>query len=169
MIEKILPYKKPLPSQERLHELFLYNQETGVLSWAVRRGNQAAGNPAGRVLHNRLQVRVDGIEYMLHRVVWVYFYGSEPRDQIDHINGNALDNRISNLRDVSNATNAQNQRGKRKDNSTGYMGVYKCRDKFVAQITVDCKVRRIGGFNDPETAHAAYLSAKRRLHQGCTI
>ena len=38
-----------------------------------------------------------------------------------------------------------------------------------AQIWVRGKITHLGYFDDPEQGHQAYLCAKRRLHEGCTI
>lgn len=83
----------------------------------------------------------------------------------DHINGNGLDNRRSNLRI---ATPQQNQcnRGKQRNNTTGFKGVYynkKC-DKFAAAIRANKKLHYLGLFSTAEGAHAAYCAAADRLH-----
>jgi hypothetical protein len=89
----------------------------------------------------------------------------------DHINGDTLDNRRSNLRLATSAQNAWN-RDKYKNNTTGYKGVTydKGRGKARAQITVHGKHRHLGWFDDPREAALAYDQAARQYHgpYGCT-
>ena len=155
---------KSLPPHERLNELLRY--EDGRLYWRVRRGNSAAGAEAGRINNGRLQVRVDGVEYFVHRIVWAMHRGHDPHHTIDHINGDPLDNRIENLRDVPLAINCHNRRSPSRANKTGYLGVYVCRGRHVAQITVAGRTRRIGSYDSAREAHEAYVRVKRELHPG---
>lgn len=55
-----------------------------------------------------------GQQYMAHRVVWALYYGNWPEHTVDHINRDPSDNRIENLRDVSQATNNTNKSKYRK-------------------------------------------------------
>lgn len=110
---------------------------------------------------------------MAHRLAWVHVHGSWPAGDIDHINGDKLDNRIANLRDVTRSVNKENMRSARGDNKVGLLGVHVRRQNttrpYVASIRVSGKLIHLGAHNTPEAAHAAYLEAKRRLHSGCTI
>lgn len=93
-----------------------------------------------------------------------------PKEQIDHINGNRMDNRIANLRCVSASVNQQNQRRPHRTNSTGYLGVVPVRrGQFRAQIWVSGAAKNLGTFDTPQEAHAVYLHAKRLRHEGCTL
>ena len=125
-----------------------------------------------------IQVKADTHLLYAHRLAWLHFYGEWPADQIDHINGIRDDNRIVNLRDVSQQVNAQNQRKARRPAvpssfNTGLLGTYLCRKRwvFVAQIQNPITRRqiRLGCFATADDAHQAYLEAKRRLHEGCSI
>lgn len=76
--------------------------------------------------------------------------------QTDHINRNKLDNRKANLRTVTQQENQWNCPF-RKDNSTGYRGVYKTRSgKFFAAISLDGKIRRLGIFTTAIEAHEEF-------------
>lgn len=157
---------------ERLRELLQYHPESGFFFWRVDRGaKEKAGDVAGDLQDTGCwRICVDYTRYKAHRLVWLYVTGEWPEAFIDHINGNKLDNRFENLRDVSKAVNTQNQRRARADNkSCGLLGVSRNRKRWMANITVDRKPHYLGTFDTPEEAHAAYVAAKRVLHPGCTI
>lgn len=98
--------------------------------------------------------------------------GAPPKGEIDHIDGDASNNRWVNLRDVDKKTNIQNVRRARSHNkSTGVLGVvYEERTKkFRAGLTFNGKRYWFGRFTDVDQAHQAYLEGKRKLHAGCTL
>ena len=160
-------------SQKRLKEVLDYNPETGVFIWKIYSGRIKVGYVAGNInKRGYATIGIDGEIYRSHRLAWFYVYGKWPDDQIDHINGQRSDNRICNLRDVTNQVNAQNlKRATRVKTSTNYLGVYKTTNikPWRAQIDIDKKTRHIGYYKTPEEANEAYLKAKRMLHVGCTI
>jgi hypothetical protein len=158
---------------ERLRELLDYDPETGVFLWKVNRSIGKAGQVAGG-LSKALGYRTIGIDsrlYYGHRLAWLYVHGRWPEGVIDHINGDRTDNRISNLREVHQRVNVENRRAVRKDSATGLMGVY--RDKGTTKLQARITARKVrydlGWFDTAEEAHAAYLKAKRKLHEGCTL
>ena len=153
---------------EKIRELFNYDPDTGVLRW--RNGRQVRG----------VQLRSDGKPYLVvhvfrrlyraHRVVWAHYHGAWPTGVIDHINGDGVDNRIENLRDTDMAVNSQNQRRARIDNKSGFLGVETTvAGTYQARIRTGRSRLSLGTYATPEEAHQAYLTAKRRLHEGCTI
>ena len=155
---------KPGPTQARLLELFYYSDGS------LLRRVPAKGKPRNSSCAQRTRrMRVDLIFYEEHRLVWLYHTERWPDEQIDHINGNPLDNRIENLRDVTRSVNMQNQRRATCKSKTGLLGVYPHRKKFAAGITVDGKIQHLGVFANAHEGHAVYLAAKRALHEGCTI
>ncbi len=101
----------------------------------------------------------------LHRMIM----NPDKSTHIDHINGNPLDNRKTNLRPASIANNARN-RGKQKNNSSGYKGVHKSMSKrqasirWRAQIQVDSKLLHLGVFKTKKEAYQAYCEASRKHH-----
>ena len=157
---------------EDLRKSLDYNPETGEFRWKIAAGRVRAGSLAGCVQPNgRLYIRFQGKRYQAHRLAWLLTHGEWPDEMIDHLDGNPLNNRISNLRDVSRSVNNQNQRKAQSRNSTGFLGVsfHKRTGKFQAQITLNGKDKHLGYFPTAELAHAAYLAAKREIHEGCTI
>lgn len=160
-------------TQDRLKQLFSYDPLTGIFKRIVTRRRGAAGAEPGFIKNGRRQIRVDGRAYLVHRLAWLYMHGSFPSLLIDHINGDPMDNRIANLREVTPSGNQQNLRRPNKNNTSGFLGVsYIRRDrKFLAQIKVDGsrKSKRLGYFETAEEASSAYLRAKKELHPFQTI
>ena len=154
-------------THERLRELLHYDPESGVFTWLVRATkNIKIGDEAGdRDTHGYLAIRIDGKRYRAHRLAWLYMTGAWPVHEIDHINGIRDDNRLGNLREATRAENQQNQ-AVRRDSSSGFTGVSwdKWRNKWQAYIKIAGRQRYLGRFPTAESAHAAYLAAKMKLH-----
>jgi hypothetical protein len=157
---------------ERLRELLHYDTETGIFTWIVSTSVRVqVGDIAGcKNNEGYLQIKIDKRNHRAHRLAWLHTFGSWPTGQIDHINGQRSDNRIANLRSVTHSVNQQNRKfAQRSNKSTGLMGVSRYGNGFRARIKLDGKSRNIGTFDTPELANAAYLSAKRDIHPGCTL
>lgn len=158
---------------QRLRELLHYDPETGVFTWRVRLSNRVkVGGVAGTVnTWGRAQIAIARNFYYAHRLAWLHIHGEWPAQEIDHIDGDPLNNRIANLRDVGRVTNQQNLRKAAQRNRAGMLGaLWHGQNKaWRARIMVDGKSISLGCFKTPEEAHAAYIEAKRRLHKGCTI
>lgn len=153
---------------ELAREFYDYDAETGVLRW--RKKFCACVNPgdvAGTLNSDGyLQVGFKFKVYTVHRVAWLHATGKWPDGVIDHINGIRTDNRLVNLRDASLAVNQHNRRGLARNNTSGFTGVRRLQNAWRAGIWRDGKSHFLGYFQTPEEAHAAYLQAKRQLHDG---
>jgi hypothetical protein len=161
---------KSVLTAERLRELMHYNPLTGVFTNSVSRGAAGSGNlSGGPALNGYMVIAVDGKRLYAHRLAWLYMTGEWPKHHIDHINGIRNDNRIANLRDIAHAINVQNRRLPKEGSQTGVLGVRRMRDKFQARVVVGGKKHCIGTFDNLEEARNAYILAKRRLHEGCTL
>lgn len=161
------PGDRDMITQRRLKELLHYDPTTGIF---VRRmhvsSNARIGDVAGRRRkHIYLQISIDGVLYLSHRLAWLYMTGDWPKDQIDHINGIRDDNRWTNLRNATGLENQQN-RAACSNNTSGFAGVswHKCSKKWRACISVAGRQKHLGLFTDCESAFAAYLSAKAEHH-----
>jgi hypothetical protein len=174
-----MPERKPLTA-ERLRELLHYDPETGIFVRLVDvrcgkgkgRVSVAKGSIAGCVdAHGYLLIRLDNHLYRAHRLAWLFVFGEWPTRHIDHINGERKDNRISNLRDVTVSVNLQNQRRAPAGSRSGLLGAQwdKQTKRWRSSVKTNGRKQNIGRFDTPEAAHEAYLAAKRKLHEGCTI
>lgn len=156
----------------RLRDLLIYDDDTGAFTNRVTRHYRAkCGAGAGCVsVNGYVEIRIDGTLYYGHRLAWLYMTGEWPQYTIDHIDGGRINNRWTNLRDVSYQTNNQNLRVAQRGSATGLLGVtLSSVGRSVARIRAHGRQRQIGTFDTPMQAHEAYLAAKRVHHAGCTI
>src|SRR5574340_38831 len=150
-------------SQKRLKDLLHYDEDTGIFTWRVNRGwHSKAGSIAGANSAGYIIIGIDQVRYKAHRLAWLYVYGEFPSDQIDHININKSDNRISNLRIASNWLNSNNYI--RHPKSGNPAGTEKHGKLWRAHIQVLGRRVCIGKYYTAEEAHKAYLKAKQKLH-----
>lgn len=149
---------------DTLRSVLHYDQETGIFTWKVSTSNRVkvgavAGCPDGR---GYLMIRVQSRLYLAHRLAWLYVSGTWPTDQLDHVNRVRTDNRIENLREVTNKQNGQNK-SKSSNNTSGHTGVYwhKSYSKWQACIKHNQKLIHLGYFTDIEDAIAARKAAEK--------
>lgn len=158
-------------TQTRLQEVLDYNPETGLFVRRLKQSGVKQGKVSGSLTNDGYKVTsIDGKIYKCHRLAWLYVTGLWPLGQIDHLNGQRADNRFENLRDVAKQTNVENQRKAQRNNkSTGVLGTWKNGDSFAARISHKNVKIYLGTFATLEEASAAYVAAKRLLHEGCTL
>ncbi len=155
---------------QRLRELLHYDPDTGVFRWRNPRGKAARNPTAGSIdSSGYVKIGIASQDHRAHRLAWLYVHSVWPDGQVDHMDGNPGNNAIGNLRDVPQAVNQQNQRGAHSDSKHGLMGVTKRKTGWVARINIEGAHHYLGVFPSQESAHAAYLAAKRTRHAGCTI
>ena len=151
-------------TQAQARELFDYNPDTGALVWRSARRGVTVGSVAGVI--NASGYRQAGVNrriVLVHRLVWLLVYGELPAE-IDHINGDRADNRISNLRSATGGQNKQNRR-MLKRNTSGLKGVFfhKGMGLWHAQVNANGKpvARRFRTIFD---AAAWVIPTRERLH-----
>lgn len=138
-------------------DVFSYNPETGDFFWKIAGKGRSLDKPAGSM--HRLGYRKlfhDGVYYQGHRVAWYLVHGEWPPHQIDHIDGNPANNRLSNLRLATQAENSRNRRG---SGASGIKGTYWFQNKWNARIIAHGKRIYLGGFPTQEQAANAYREA----------
>jgi hypothetical protein len=160
---------KPLPPLEELRRCLAYDDSAKGLIWIARSGvmspvvvgSVAAWVDAG-AKYKRLSFR--NSRYLEHRVIWALHSGYDSKLQIDHINGDTMDNQPSNLREATHGQNIANARRPVSSKSPFKGASYHKRfRKWTAQIGGGGTQRHLGYFDTPEEAHAAYVEAAQRL------
>jgi hypothetical protein len=158
-----------LPSIERLNQLLNYDPETGIFRWKIfRRWSAKVGDIAGFISSKGYRkISVDGVDFSAHRLAWKMFYNEEPNFQIDHIDRNKDNNKINNLRLVTNQENQRNV-DLQKNNKSGFKGVYfnKKQQKWIARIGFNYKKINLGTFETPTDAYNAFIEAEKALKNG---
>lgn len=157
-------------SQQQLKEQLHYDPESGKFTRLVAASNNVrVGDVAGQKYDGYVRIQVLGVRRMAHCLAWFYMTGNYPTGEIDHRNGIRDDNRWGNLREGDHFINQQNIRRARSTSTTGKLGVSRKKNKFQSSIRVNGKKMHLGTFATADLAHQAYLSAKRKYHEGCTI
>jgi hypothetical protein len=166
-----------IPPDDYLRECFDYNSEnnTFIRKWRPRShfattrawrsiNTRDAGKPAGCAnADGRVYVALNGVMYLRSRIIWKMTYGYDPPDEIDHIDRNPGNDRLSNLR-LANSSQSKCNRSSKGNKTSGLKGVRKIGRRWYAAICVNYVQHSLGGFATPEVAHAAYVEAARRLH-----
>jgi hypothetical protein len=158
----------PLPSRERLHELFELRDD-GVLVRKKRSGPR--GNPGAaagcQARGGYVLVKVDNVTYSAHRLTLCMSGVDVPESMdVDHINGNRSDNRPANLRVASRLINMQNRAAQSKGKELPLGVLATASGRFAAALRKFGTQTHLGTFDTPQEAHDAYLAAKFKFHAG---
>jgi hypothetical protein len=155
-------------TQARLKELLRYDPATGEWRRLQKRSQQPVGTTSGSGYR---YILVDDRKYRASRLAWLYMTGAWPQ-VIDHRNGNTVDDRFENLREVTQFENCHNRK-RASNNTSGVKGVcfvparpghHGCRAHWVAYIRVRNKRFHLGRFNSVEEAAAARRQAAEKEH-----
>lgn len=150
-------------TKELLHEYFEYRD--GELYWKVKLSyNTNIGDRAGFLDGRYRSVKIHKKSYGIHRIIFAMHHGHLPK-MTDHIDRNTFNNRIENLREV---TNQQNQFNTTKNirNTSGYKNVLfrKDRQKWACRFQINGKHIMRGAFDTPEEANEYAIKLRQELH-----
>lgn len=121
-----------------------YDNGTGNLTWKDDGStNNRVGMTAGSSDKGYHRVWINGRTWMAHRVIWAIYYGKWPDNTIDHIDGDSLNNRISNLRDV---TQLENNCNKRPYRGRVFKGVTLKKSKWYVRVTKGGSFKQGGSY-----------------------
>lgn len=152
-------------TQDSVKRLFQYRK--GLLFWKEPRvnGKVKRGDQAGGVDGRYHRVMVNYKRYQLHSLVFLYHHGFLPK-QIDHINGDKLDNRVENLRECNTSQNAMNK-GMTASNTSGVKGVHwnTKQQKWKAGMRVLGKYKHFGCFDTIFDAACVAIPARDLHHK----
>lgn len=148
---------------ENIKKRFKYDPITGLLTWSTNRYSNLVGKEVGTV--NFWGYRVVSVKlssgwrrFAAHRIAWILTHKEWPKDQIDHINGVKTDNRIINLREVTNRENQHNTIKHRSGKTLG--AIYnKSNKNWLSMININKNKIYLGRYKNAELANKAYLAA----------
>jgi len=147
-----------------LNEIFAYKD--GKLYWRTKIATKVVvGKEAGNI--NAAGYRIVGVnkkDYLVHRLIWAMHNGW-PDEVIDHINGDTLDNRIENLRAVTQSQNIMNAK-MWSHNASGIKGVYWSNSKkcWIASVSANGKNRRVSGLKSKQEGLKVVETLRQELH-----
>ena len=152
-------------TQEYLQSIFTYKD--GSFYWKkLNKPNQIkVGDIVGSNHPNGyIYIHLKNKNYAAHRLIFLFHHGYLP-DFLDHINRNRSDNRIENLRPATKSENSLNSKLK-STNTSGVRGV--CWDKeskkWLVQVTINKKQRKIGRYSDLELAELVAIEAMDKFY-----
>ncbi len=159
--EELLPY------YEEAKRLLDYNTDTGVFTWKTTGRGRSKTNVAGTINsqgYQKIGISINNIMRRIsgHRLAWYIKYEKLPILELDHINLDKSDNRIDNLREATRSEQGRN-RTKPSNNTSGYKGVIKQRNKWRAVIYIDGKAKNLGSFECAEEANKVYQAKAKEL------
>lgn len=149
---------------EDLRKHLSYDPVTGIFTWIIPTSNRVkVGEVAGNISHGYIEISVLGYRSRAHRLAWLYMTGKMPSEEIDHKDRNRSNNAFLNLRAATHKQNLENLPQRRKDNTTGFRGVFfhKKNRRWLAAINHQGKNIHIGCYATVEDAAKAREDAEK--------
>jgi len=153
-------------SHDELLELIHYDPIAGEWNWTGRRtkGIIKGAKPGNISKTGRLRIFVNGKFYLSSRLAFFYMTGRWSEYDIDHIDGNKLNDRFSNLREATRSQNLANKKCMRKGLKGVTLHKRRTKDVWSACVQVNKKSIRLGFFGTEQEAHEAYCQAAKKYH-----
>jgi hypothetical protein len=156
-------------SAEHVRTILDYDPLTGALTWRKPPNMRLkVGARAGTISSKNgyRRIRINGRDYLAHRLAWLHVHGVWPTEMLDHINRVRSDNRIANLRPADRALNARN-RSMQSNNRSGINGVswHQPGQKWIARIGFAGEMKYLGSFTTIDAAEQAYKAAAALHHR----
>jgi hypothetical protein len=144
-------------TQEQALSLFEYRD--GILFWAARPANcTTVGTVAGSLTNQGYtRITIQGRRYLRHRLIFLMHHGRWPAGETDHINRIKGDDRIENLREVTQSQNQNNS--VRIERALGYSWSRKAR-KWHARLQRRGATTSLGFHAIEDEARSAFLGAR---------
>ncbi len=159
-----------MPDLNYLKSILDYNPDTGEFTWKVSLNRCIKIDSIAGYLWvdtkkpdvKYYRIMINGKKYYSHRLAYYYITGIDPAEkQVDHINGNTLNNRFENLRIATQANNCKNRK-ENKNNTSGFKGVFLCKKKWQARIQVNNKIINLGFYTNKFYAALVYARAAKK-------
>jgi len=154
--------------------MFDYNEHTGVLIWKHREADmfpdgrkrnifnaKFANKVAGTPHNGYLRLRIGGSLHLVHRIIWMMSYGEWP-DNIDHVDHDRSNNKLSNLRNVTKSENAKN-RSLNINNTSGKSGVIQDKRSGRWVCRLGANHGYVGSYQNIEDAFMARKQAEQSM------
>lgn len=158
--------KEKVLTLERLKYALNYDPLSGIFT----RASVMTGSSIGSVCGSKkptgyIIITIDRFLYRAHRLAWLYIHGEWPEGDVDHINRNRSDNRISNLRCVTRSQNLLNSQ-LRSDSKTKIKNVCfnKQANKYQVTFTFTGKQIHAGFYDTLELADSAARQFRIKIH-----
>lgn len=151
-------------TQIQLKEVLNYDESTGIFTWKVLSSHTRIGDAAGTMMTTGyVEIKLDGVRYLAHRLAWFYVHGEFPKGKLDHKDERRANNRILNLRPATHAQNIMNSKARSK---CGVKNVYWRSDtkSYAVRFKIDGKHLCFGQFSSLEEATAQATKTRLELH-----
>jgi len=147
-------------TQSRLKELFTYTPEGKF----IRNKNGKEVKCSQTKGQRYLRIYIDGKTHTIHRMIFLYHYGYLPKIT-DHIDGNRMNNKIENLREVTQQQNCLNRKH-HKNSSSPYKNVYwnNATKKWAVVIAINGIRKYFGVFKDIDLANLVAQEIRAKYH-----